>query len=349
MMSQKPNTLLSIQYLRAAAAIMVTLSHIGGHAGLNVQTGAAGVDVFFVISGFIIWTVTAQRVQSPGRFMVDRLSRVAPPYILLTAAIYLAAIAMPAVFPNMRVSLAHALLSAAFIPHTDPYGSAFPLIIPGWTLNYEIFFYLVFAVALAVRRRLRLLAASAILGSFVVAGFVLQAGGAAFGVLTNPLLLEFAAGLWLGWARHRCALPCARWGWAALATGAASLAAWQVLEGAPPEAWRALVWGVPAGLITLGAVTIEFRGHVRLFRPALLLGDASFSLYLVNVFAVAAVWRVMGGLPLPILCAAALAACGLSAALFRQVVEIPSTALARRLLHRPHPATGLRLAMQFRV
>jgi exopolysaccharide production protein ExoZ len=341
------HTILSIQYLRAAAALAVTWSHIGGHAGLNARTGAAGVDVFFVISGFIIWTVTAQRAQSPGRFMLDRLTRVAPPYMLLTAAIYLAAITVPASFPNMRVTLAHALLSAAFIPHTDPYGARFPLVIPGWTLNYEIFFYLVFAAAMTVPRRLRLGAAIALLGGLVLAGLVAPAAGPALGLARNPLLLEFAAGLWLGRARQRGALPGARWGWAALAAGLASLAAWQVCAHAPPDAWRALAWGGPAVLITLGAVTIEHHGRLPRLRAALLLGDASFSLYLVNVFATAAIWRLLGGLPLPVTCTAALAACVLAAAAFRRVVEIPATALARRLAHRRSPARTPRLAMQF--
>ena len=343
----RAHTVLSIQYLRGAAALAVTVSHIAGHAGLNAEAGAAGVDVFFVISGFIIWTMTAQRAAQPSRFLLDRLTRVAPPYILLTFAVYVLAITVPGAFPNMRTSLSHALYSAAFIPHRDPYGSTFPLIIPGWTLNYEIFFYLIFALALTAPRRARLVAVSGLLAALVVVGLVLPAANPVVDMVTNPLLLEFGAGIWLGHAWQNKALLSPGWGWAALAAGLAGLVAWQLCSGAEPVSARAVAWGAPAFLIVAGAVTLEQQGALPRARALLIIGDASFSIYLVNVFATAAVWRAVGGISVPAYCVAALLISAGAGIIFWQGVERPLTKLARRLVHRPAPAASL--AMPSRV
>ncbi len=269
------------------------------------------------------------------------MTRVAPPYVLLTLAIYVLAIGVPGAFPNMHTSLSHALYSAAFIPHRDPYGSEFPLIIPGWTLNYEIFFYLLFALALTAPRRVRITTISGLLAALVITGLVLPSGNPVLDLVTNPLLLEFGAGIWLGRAWQNRVLPSAGWGWAALAAGIAGLAAWQMCSGAAQPPWRVVVWGVPAFLIAAGALTLEQRGALPRARALLVIGDASFSIYLVNVFATAAVWRAVGAMPAPAYCAAALLVSTGAGIVFWQCVEIPLTALARRLVRRPAPAGSL--------
>jgi exopolysaccharide production protein ExoZ len=152
---------------------------------------------------------------------------------------------------------------------------------------------------------------------------------------TNPLLLEFAAGTLLGAAWCRNTLPAPAAGWLALAAGLASLAAWQICRGTEPTTWRAAIWGIPAALTVLGAVTIERHRPIPALRPLLLLGDASFSIYLLNVFVAAATWRALGATS-PILYAPV--ALGLSAAagiVFWRVAERPLTRRTRHWLHRP--------------
>jgi exopolysaccharide production protein ExoZ len=327
--------ILSVQYLRGIAAMAVALAHIAGHAGLPGRTGAAGVDVFFVISGFIIWTVTAERRRTPGAFMLDRLTRIAPPYVALTFATYLVAVCLPGAFPHMRTSLRHAILSALFVPHQDLYGTAFPQVIPGWTLNYEIFFYLIFALCLKLAPRPRILTATAVLTGLATSGMLIGSRFAAMDVYTNTLLLEFAAGLWLGYARQRRVLPPYAWGFAALLLGLTMLAAWQALDGSDPTGWRVLAWGVPAVLIVGGAVTIERRQGFARSETLLLLGSASFSIYLVNVFVVAAAWRLLGAWSVPAYCLAALLCSTAAGILCWRFVELPLTRRARHWLHRP--------------
>jgi exopolysaccharide production protein ExoZ len=269
--------------------------------------------------------------------MIDRVTRIAPPYVLLTLVVYLGARFIPGAFPNMKTSLPHALLSAAFIPHISPQGTTFPQVIPGWTLNYEIFFYVIFALCLGCAPRLRLIVLTALLTGLAAASFVLPITNTAEATYTDPLLLEFVAGLWLGAAWQHRVLPSTVWGYAALAAGIGGFAVWQSLSSVAPEHSRCLVWGIPAALVVAGAVTIEARRGMPTVPPLLVLGDASFSIYLVNVFVVAAVWRLMERAPVPLYCTAAMIATAVIGIVFWRAVERPLTRAARHWVHRPAP------------
>ncbi len=335
-MRQQP-VLQSIQYLRALAAMTVAVYHVGNHAGVSFEVGAAGVDLFFVISGFIMWLVTSGRPGDPASFIVDRVTRIAPPYVLLTIGTYLTARFIPAVFPNMQTSLSHAVLSALFIPHIDPQGTAFPQIVSGWTLNYEMFFYAVFALCLFVPKRGRAWACSLLLVVLTAVGALLPVDGAAAAAYTSPLLLEFCAGLWLGvaWGTGRAAH--AGWGVAALIAGFGGLAAWQLVFGTDPGPWRALVWGCPAVLTVGGALTVERASGVRTSRMLLLVGNASFSIYLVNAFTTAGAWRLMRHAPLAVYYCGGVVASAAGGIVFWYLVERPLTRVLRRAVHRPTP------------
>lgn len=330
---------LSIQYLRGLAAVAVALTHLVGRAELHLETTAAGVDVFFVISGFIMWTVTAGREVPPGRFLLDRLTRIVPLYVLLTFAVYLVAILVPAAFPNMRTSLSHAVLSALFIPHTSPAGTPYPQIAPGWTLNIEVFFYLVVAAGLwlGLSEQRRLWTYTAGLGLLALIGLLTRSDVVAVNSYTSPLLLEFVAGLWLGVAWQRGLLPRAAWGWAALLAALAALTAWELADGTQAIEVRVLVWGVPSVLIVGGMLTLERRLGMPRWRLGLLLGSASYSIYLLNVLAVGATWRLVGWAPLPVYYAAATLASAAAGIVLWWLVERPLSSAVRRWFHRPAP------------
>jgi len=134
-------TLYSIQYLRALAACSVIFPHTSwtGQVG-----GQQGVDVFFVISGFIMMFVST-RESEPIEFIRSRAIRIIPLYWLATLATALIST------PGWR----HSLLSALFVPHIDPNGGMYPVVLQGWTLVYEVFFYLIFAVCLCFSRRIQ--------------------------------------------------------------------------------------------------------------------------------------------------------------------------------------------------
>src|SRR6185503_14022461 len=190
-------TLLSVQYLRAAAALAVVTYHaLQWRPDGGFDVGRAGVDVFFVISGFIMWTITVEREVSPGAFLWRRFTRVAPAYWLITLATAALVTAWPNLMHNVHPEAWHIALSLAFIPHIDPAGMAFPLLPPGWTLNYEAVFYLIFAAGLLLRPKTRLWAVVLALAALSLFGLLIYPPAYEMGA--NPMMLQFAAGVILG-------------------------------------------------------------------------------------------------------------------------------------------------------
>ena len=295
---RRVNRLGSIQRLRAIAAMGVALFHACQWSGLDFAVGAAGVDIFFVISGFVLWRATQVRSPSPGAFLVARLLRVAPLYWLATFAVCALVLWRPQAMPVAQFEPLHLILSLLFIPHNDPTGDAFPLLASGWTLTYEMFFYLAFVLALACPRDRRL---QVLCGVVLTVSLLGLAYHHLYPLLANPLLLEFLAGVGLArlWGRGALQRRAARWGWAMVSLGFAALAALQI-GGVRDDFWRPVLWGPPAALVVAGALALEGveglrRG--RFGRALEHLGDASYSLYLCQ---------------LPVICAFAWFARGLS-------------------------------------
>jgi exopolysaccharide production protein ExoZ len=284
----------SIQYLRAFAAVSVLLYHAFQRAEVRkvFEVGAAGVDVFFVISGFIMWTVTEQRPAGPAAFLRHRLIRIAPLYWMVTLGVAVGATVLPSLFPNIRAAPGHVLLSMAFFPHLSPDGEPYPLIVPGWTLNYEMFFYAVFALGLFLESRARLAFLSVALVGLVVVGQVLPGRGPVTATYTSPMLLEFLAGIWLAraWAADR--LPGPKAGLLLIAAGVGAFAAVQA-GGFYIDAWRVAIWGGPALAIVVGALAIERAGEVGELPWLRFLGDASYSIYLLHTLALSGVAKLV--------------------------------------------------------
>ena len=291
---------MSIQYLRGLAALGVLLFHACQRAGLSFGPGAAGVDVFFVISGFIMWTVSARRAPTAGDFLLRRAGRIAPLYWAVTLLVVALDVVRPQIFPNMRLSPAHVIQSLLFLPHRDPTGVVAPVIVPGWTLNYEAFFYVVFALTLLLPASRRSHVLTAVMAAMCLAGLVLPHGRwAAVDTYTDPLLLEFAAGVWLAKAAAAGRLGRTRSALAAIAGGVLILAI-VALTRAQVEGWiRLLYWGVPAVLLVWGAVSLEGCGRMPVVAPLKGLGDASYSLYLAHGLALSLAFKLIGGRGLP--------------------------------------------------
>ena len=282
-------TFLSIQYLRAAAALLIVFYHMEvqlrrwGDAGYWPHALAAGVDIFFVISGFIIWTVTSGRPVTPLQFYARRAGRIVPLYWTLTTIALLAGLIQPALVHSGGLSLVHILASYCFIaaPHPTLHLPE-PVVVPGWTLNYEMFFYVLFGLLLPLRPRDRLLAMGCMLGGLVLAGRLAGFDPETVpGFYTHDIMLEFLLGMGLGAlsaAGWRCGAGAAA---ACLLAGAVALAAGGELGYGMP---RIVILGVPAALIVGGALMLEHAGRVRTWPLVRLLGDASYSLYLTHAW-----------------------------------------------------------------
>src|SRR5690242_14114495 len=120
----------SIQYLRGLAALGVLAFHAAERAGGTFDLGAAGVDVFFVISGFIMWVIAAERPTTPAAFLSRRIQRIVPLYWAVTLTVAAVAVLVPGSFPRLQVSWAAVLKSLLFVPYEGADGLIAPLIIP---------------------------------------------------------------------------------------------------------------------------------------------------------------------------------------------------------------------------
>ena len=309
----------SIQYLRGLAACAVVCFHVSEQFGGPFNVGAAGVDVFFVISGFIMWVTTAGRPADPWRFMSRRITRIVPLYWIVTLLTATGILLKPQFFYDHFLSVANFVGSLFFLPVLQD-DALHPIVIQGWTLCYEMMFYLVFTLVLFVGERWRFVVLVGALVAIVALHFVLPAGYAH--AFTDPVVIEFAAGvvvgrLWLQGARLSLG--------AALAVSGAGLlllAAGTLFDADLP---RALLWGLPAALIVAGAV---FAERARPFKPAQLptfLGDASYSIYLwhvaVGVLATGVVLRI--GIPAALQPATILVATLALSAMLYLIVEKP--------------------------
>jgi exopolysaccharide production protein ExoZ len=326
--------LLSIQYLRAFAALAVVVFHACQWADIDFDIGAGGVDVFFVISGFLMWTITQDPSVTPAGFLWRRITRVAPLYWAATLALAALALAAPALIPQIKPEPIHLLLSLLFIPHLDPAGLPFPLLPPGWSLDYEAILYLIFALSLLVRRRWRhglvlsFLAAIGLLGVLVHPLFPLFA---------NPMMLEFAAGIVLAKMTAEGRRASLGMSWSFIALGLTIFAVLPPLN-IHSDIGRWILWGGPAVLITTGAIGLEAGGGLPCSPALKRLGDASYSIYLCHWPIITAAFKLMPKaqpwLFIPLTVAASL----LAGLVVRRAVEEPMIGLARR---RARPRTAL--------
>ncbi|MCJ2072359.1 acyltransferase [Methylobacterium sp. J-030] len=353
--------LYNLQILRALAAYLVFVTHFGLYAGPVLPRpdflafGAAGVDVFFVLSGFIMFVSTGGRDEGVGAFLLRRVARVVPVYWLVTLA--LASMALAGLKPIGIVEFRpdYLIQSLLFLPFSRG-GYIEPLNSVGWTLNYEMFFYVVFAGLLLVPALgQRAVAAAGIFLGLTLLGLV-PVPGLYWAYYTKPILLEFAAGIGLGYAYLRLRTPPAGFP-VRRAAGTAFAAAGLLILGGHAAAFafgvqpefsgfvRPLVWGSAATLV-VGAMLLLERGGIRLRSPWLLSqGNASYSFYLVHNLMLHATSKVVSVLPVSGLTRAGLifliafgASAALGEALFRWVEAPMNAILRRRFDRRPIPA-----------
>ena len=334
----------SIQILRAVAAMAVAAFHACQWSQLDFALGAAGVDVFFVISGLVLWLAAEARPQTPGGFLLARLERVAPLYWAATLAAAAIALRWPQALPIVHPEPRHLLLSLLFAPHLGPGGDPFPLLPTGWTLTYEAFFYAAFALALAAPRDRRLQVLSGLLVAASLIGFGYHRW---YTLLANPLLLEFLAGVGLArlWAAGRIRRAPIGSGPALVGAGLVILAGLQ-LSGLRDDFWRPFWWGPPAAMIVAGALKLEADGRLGqgfARRGLEAVGDASYSLYLVQAPVIAVFAALTPGLP-PLLRAPLAFALAVAAGLAcRRWIERPIASGLGRLQARARGPGGLGL------
>jgi exopolysaccharide production protein ExoZ len=298
----------SIQYLRAFAAAGVVAYHAAntllGHDGhlINLNFGTYGVDVFFVVSGFIMFYTTYGTDMGPGEFFAKRLIRIFPLYFILSTLLFAGVFLFPAAFNKESPDVVAYLESIFFIPHWNPrFHDLQPILGPGWTLNYEMFFYLIFAASLFIRHRLRGLAVLPVIGLLAVAGYLHPMRTPASMVYTSPMLLEFCFGIIVAAAFTLPEKAGRRWPFVVMLFCGVVGACMYLFraDSFGSEAVRPLFVGLPCTLLVALFVAVERSGRLPQLPFLALVGDASYSLYLVQVFTIGAgqrLWHHVGSI-----------------------------------------------------
>ncbi|KAF1719036.1 acyltransferase family protein [Pseudoxanthomonas wuyuanensis] len=312
-MTDRHSIFASLQVLRAVAALLVVLFHLriveaklGAEALVlpsALRFADGGVDLFFVISGFVMAIITSGQFRSPfnaARFLGRRLWRVVPLYWFYTTAVLALMALLPAA---VNTSYADQSVWASYLLWPQP---QLPLLTVGWTLIHEVYFYLVIAAAVAVLGERSFL-------WFLLAWGLLVAGAQPSWesihapwaqVALNPMTLEFIAGALVGrywrsipWFLTRLSLPLGIIGLIGAMMLLDRLAGPTGSLPSPYPILRTLLFGPASVLLVLGMVAWE-RDHPHAMpRFLVLLGDSSYSLYLSHVFALSAIgrlWQMLG-------------------------------------------------------
>lgn len=298
----------SIQILRGLAALVVVLGHTIGKIKHEYpkesipqlfldlwHISALGVDIFFVLSGLIMVLVTKdiqnnkENIQS---FIKKRIIRIYPIYwIAFLAYLFLLLL-------SNLMSSSSALGNIQFLPlissilllPTMNGDSYYPYLGIAWTLTFEVFFYIVYASLLALSIYSRLIYLSIIFGCLVLMNLLLTSSfsNPYFQYYTNPIILEFLAGCWIGYLYKRRLILDVKYS-ALLGIFALSLIAFSSQLGTPYvsfynlNSWRFVVWGLPSIMLVYAVLSAErILFQTVAFRPMVKLGDASYSLYLFH-------------------------------------------------------------------
>lgn len=278
----------SVQALRFVAALLVVITHSMFYAserldpGLEVwRGGTVGVDIFFVISGFVMMITTGSARPSPRAwryFSMRRLTRIVPMYWIATTAKIMTLLVLPGVAINNALNPQHVALSYFFLPTRNESGLVEPVLGVGWTLTFEMFFYAVFALALFVRVNPYMFASVVMLGC-TAAWYFRPDEWPAWMIYFDKIVLYFVIGMTIAKAvqspRLRAHIPEALAFLVFLAVA---------VGGIDGFSWSRSAWfrTVVVALIVLAVVYADQWIGRRIPRVVLFFGDASYSLYLFH-------------------------------------------------------------------
>jgi exopolysaccharide production protein ExoZ len=346
---------------RAGAAILVLLYHMAtipefrssatkptfDALALFEAIGVAGVDLFFVISG-VVMTVTCFERLGDRRaivpFLKRRVARIYPLYWAVAAMVLALSWYAPNLAARSKTDSINILKSLVLWPQRD-----YPIVGVGWTLTYEMFFYLTFALLLLLPRRV-FPAALALGAVSILALFPVYddpsirgiRGNLSLPLFASPLVVEFLFGCGVGWLRMHGTMPMPKFafwvgiGWLFALGG--YFGTTNFAEAAY-GAWRLLIFGVPSALIVYGAMALELRTRLWISPLLVSCGDASYSLYLTHAYVLqvlAAISRRWAPAPSKaeklLIIISGLVACGLVSAACYRWIERPLTDSFRRLI-----------------
>lgn len=286
----------SLQALRAYAAISVMLGHgilefyatRGMAMPFNEFPLLAGVDIFFVLSGFVMFFTSEKMFGRPGaafEFWRKRFIRLIPLYWFFTSLMVAVLLLLGNHVKSTEFDFWNVISSYIFIPSERPGGRIAPVLSLGWTLNYEMFFYFVFGIFLSLDKRLGV---SGLILAFVILiliVFLYNPGSAPLRFWGNSIILEFIAGVFLAILKSkydfRLSLP--------LCMVIFILGLTVLILAGDLQIPRLVKGGIPATLMVYAALALPTTIDRKIPNWLILLGDSSYALYLCHRFVLRAV------------------------------------------------------------
>jgi len=365
--SSLPMRLTSIQALRGIAAFLVMLFHIAGTqeaaeraAGASLEALApwrnifelwtSGVDLFFVISGFIMVYITRDYVASAGqnlKFLWSRLARIYPLwwfFASIMAAYFVityGSLAAPDRISEGSRGLGYYLTSLSLLPSDQLY-----VIGVGWTLTHELWFYLVFTALLCAPRKflpLGLMLWALILGAAAFAAVHTAQATDAASLVFSVLGLEFIAGALAAWAITKWPPKAPKaFTFGALAVLAILYAA-NLMNVSVGSVNRVLLYALPYTALVYGVTGLEITGRLKFSGLLVTLGNWSYSLYLCHLIVILAVARIFAmiapHMPAPLKSALTLASPGIADNIVHAIVcavgSLVVAGISYRLIEKP--------------
>jgi peptidoglycan/LPS O-acetylase OafA/YrhL len=300
----------NIQGLRGIAILLVVLLHLMamdkkfGHGERILSDffiiGASGVDLFFVISGFVLVATRRGVFQQPAsilHFFYNRLCRIYPLYWIYCAITLAVFLVRPEWVPALREGRAFVMESLLLLPQ-----DVLPFLPVAWALVHVIYFYFVFTIFMVASEKrltglLMLWALLVLLGNLLRQYGLFSQSAPIIKLITSPLTIEFIAGSLIAKLIQRGMKSL---GGTVMIVGAVLLLTgyglyYAVTPGTAPKDWlRVAIFGVPCILMLYGAVSMELSSNIVLPRWIRFLGDASYSIFLSHAIVLLAIGRLWG-------------------------------------------------------
>ncbi len=296
----------NIQALRGIAVFLVLLVHVGlvekKYSLMPVlpdlvQFGMSGVDIFFVISGFIMMTITMSKqkdVKYAFSFLYSRIIRIYPLYWFYSLLVLIAFVVNPNWVNSSNGSEVHLVESFLLIPQ-----DGLPLLAVGWTLIHEMYFYIGFFILLLFLRSNNLIfTAIALWGAGVIGSNLLIEFTSPFlKIITHPLTLEFVGGAFIAYVMTKMevtfnVLTLKALFVLALLLPLVNYVLYDYYYNVDPSGWlRVLLFGLPAMLLLYVSLLLEKSGLV-MSKWLVSMGDRSYTIYLAHVLVINAVGRI---------------------------------------------------------
>jgi len=295
------NKIYNIQALRGIAVLLVVFYHI-----IAIETkynsnyivmpdffkiGNIGVDIFFIISGFIMVTVTKNYFKDRNKFykfIYLRFTRIYPLYWFYTILLLPILFIKPEWVNSSQNGNVNILSSILLFPT-----ETLPLVMVGWSLIHEIYFYIIFGLFLLLIDKSKLIKYTFIwLLLIIISNILIDYNLPLIKLIINPLTVEFIAGILLGiyFLKYNHKISFSK---TLLFISFLSLLFISYLhESVEIQGWsRIMIYGVPSFLIVLFSIEVEKQGFV-FHKYLILIGDASYSIYLSHLLTLNVVAKV---------------------------------------------------------